>query len=171
MKKKKKPKRWFPPYGPRKEAARWLGIPLRDRHCRGRRRSVDPVQWHMWLCRAPQRRCRGAAYLMNQSRPTSLGTRAVTWERNKLMATGSGDARSSPKKVRDSKKKKKNNAIWGVLDTWIRWWDTPCRCCTWPGAWQSPRQPPGAGRAATPWTGAPVASSLERAPLRSQVYY
>lgn len=37
---------------------------------------------------------------MSQSRPTSLGTRAVTWERNKLMATGSGDARSSPKKVR-----------------------------------------------------------------------
>lgn len=46
---------------------------------------------------------------MSQSRPTSLGTRAVTWERNKLMATGSGDARSSPKKVRDSKNTKQHH--------------------------------------------------------------
>lgn len=43
--------------------------------------------------------------------------------------------------------------------TWILWWDTPCRCYTWPGAWRSRPRPHGAGRVATPWTEAPDASS------------
>lgn len=43
--------------------------------------------------------------------------------------------------------------------TWILWWDIPCRCCTWLGAWRSRRRPHDAGRVTTPWTEAPDASS------------
>lgn len=91
-----------------------------------------------------------------------------TMERNKLMMTGQEMKEPMIKKWEVTRE---GSSFSLLLDTWIQWWDTPCRCCTWPDAWQFPQQPLYAGQAATPWTGAPVSSSPEIVLLQSRAYY
>ena len=50
---------------------------------------------------------------------------------------------------------------WSTWDIgiWIPVWGSPCRCCTWPGVWQTQRLQIGEGPVATPWTAAPASSN------------